>query len=148
VVPVGFLVFMLGMGVALLRRRWRVKGGIEVSAQGRGVLGLRPLLGRAANAKPPHSEAWAETDAVVECTAVVSSWLRRPSPRSSGGQWSDAVPPASGSSALSTSWLPSMCRVACTRGGACQLRYGDTRLRVGGSSEDAYAGIVSFDPLR
>lgn len=33
-VPVGFLVFMLSMGVALLRRRSRVKGVPEVSAAG------------------------------------------------------------------------------------------------------------------
>jgi hypothetical protein len=40
VVPVGFFVFMLSMGVALLRRRSRVKGVTEVSAQGRDVLGV------------------------------------------------------------------------------------------------------------
>jgi hypothetical protein len=45
VIPVGFLVFMLSMGVVLLRRRWRVKGLTGVSRRGRDVLGLRPVLG-------------------------------------------------------------------------------------------------------
>jgi hypothetical protein len=44
VVPIGFFVFMLSMGVAVLRRRSRVKGVTEDRCKHRDVLGLRASI--------------------------------------------------------------------------------------------------------
>ena len=84
-VSVGFFVFMLSIGVALLRRPSRVKGVTEVSRSDRDVLGLRPLLGPRPSGSSPLVIVEREQSHVLTCgrgeipspSWRLGGWLRR-----------------------------------------------------------------------